>query len=461
MLGWLKTTRLHFIGIGGIGMSGIAEVLLDLGYKVSGSDLNSSPVVDNLQKKGADIYIGHKASNVEGATLIVYSSAIDHKNPEVIRAKQLEIPMIRRAEMLAELMRLKFGIAVAGSHGKTTTTSLIATIFHEAKQDATYIIGGIVRNLGGNAKKGDGEYLIAEADESDGSFLLLNPIMAAVTNIDDDHLDHYGTKEKIVEAFVEFVNKTPFYGRIALNANDATSVEIKTQVKRPIIWYGIDLGGSDIDYAANSVELSASGTEFDLFHKGKKVARIKTHLMGLHNVSNTLAAIAISHEAGLDWSLIQKGLLSFQGVGRRLEKLYEKDSFVVIDDYGHHPTEVKATISTLRKVDNRSLCVVFEPHRFSRTQNFWKEFQECFEGADELFLTPIYAASENPIEGITSEALIEEMKKKGKNVSFLPSLDKMNELLRERKKKNMVFVTLGAGAISKKIREMVKLLDQA
>jgi UDP-N-acetylmuramate--alanine ligase len=458
MLGWLKTTKLHFIGIGGIGMSGIAEVLLDLGYSVSGSDLNYSLVIENLKSKGAEIFIGHKASNVEGTALIIYSSAIDNKNPEFIRAKQLQIPMIRRAEMLAELMRLKFGIAVAGSHGKTTTTSLIATIFHEAKLDATYIIGGIVRNLGGNAKKGDGEYLIAEADESDGSFLLLNPIMAAVTNIDDDHLDHYGTKEKIVEAFIEFVNKTPFYGRVALNANDATSIEIKTKVKRPIVWYGIEVGGDDIDYVANSVELSASGTSFDLFFKGDKVARIQTNLMGYHNISNSLAAIAISREVGLDWDVIQKGLLSFQGVGRRLEKLYEKNAFVVIDDYGHHPTEVRATISTLRRVDKRTLCVVFEPHRYTRTQNFWKEFQECFEGADELYLTPIYAASENPIDGITSEALIKEMKTKGKNVQFIENLDEMKTLITDRKDKDLVFVTLGAGAISKKIREIVKSL---
>jgi len=458
MLGWLKTTKLHFIGIGGIGMSGIAEVLLDLGYKVSGSDLNASAVTENLQKKGAEIFIGHKATNVEGCTLVVYSSAIDTKNPEVIRAQELQIPMIRRAEMLAELMRLKFGIAVAGSHGKTTTTSLIATIFQEARLDATHIIGGIVRNLGGNAKKGDGDYLIAEADESDGSFLLLSPIMAAVTNIDDDHLDHYGTKEKIVDAFVEFVNKLPFYGRAALNANDPASLAIKSKVKRPLIWYGIDVDKDVADYVAKEVVLSASGSEFDLYYKGEKVFRYKTHLMGMHNISNTLAAISISHEADLSWDVIQKGLLNFQGVGRRLEKLHEKNKFVVIDDYGHHPTEVRATISTLRRVDERPLCVVFEPHRFSRTQNFWKEFQECFEGADELFLTPIYAASEKPIDGITSEAMVKEMKAKGKNVTFLNSLDDMKDLISDRKDKSCVFVTLGAGAISKKIRDIVKTI---
>ncbi len=455
MLGWLKTTKLHFIGIGGIGMSGIAEVLLDLKYNVSGSDLNSSTVADKLQKKGAQIFLGHAAENVEGATLIVYSSAIDPKNPEFARAQQLQIPMIRRAEMLAELMRLKFGIAVAGSHGKTTTTSLIATIFQEAKLDATHIIGGIVHNLGGNAKKGDGQYLVAEADESDGSFLLLSPIMAAITNIDNDHLDHYGTVDKIVDAFVEFVNRLPFYGKAALNANDKTSIEIKNRVKRPLTWYGID---TDADYMAKNLQLSAGGAAFDLYFKHEKVAQFKTHLLGIHNVSNTLAAIAISHEIGLDWTTIQRGLLNFQGVGRRLEKIYENASFLVMDDYGHHPTEVKATISTIKRIETRPVCVVFEPHRFSRTQNFWEEFQTCYEGADELFIAPIYAASEARIDGVTSEALVAEMNKKGIKATYIPSLDDMKDLLQKRKNTSCVFVTLGAGAISKKIREYVKLL---
>jgi UDP-N-acetylmuramate--alanine ligase len=458
MLGFLKTTKLHFIGIGGIGMSGISEVLLDLGYAVSGSDLHASQVTENLKAKGAQIFLGHAASNVEDATLVVYSSAIDPKNPEFSRAQELKIPMIRRAEMLAELMRLKFGIAVAGSHGKTTTTSLIATIFQEAKLDATHIIGGIVSNLGGNAKKGDGDFLIAEADESDGSFLLLNPIMAAITNIDDDHLDFYGTKEKVVEAFVEFVNKLPFYGRIALNSDDASSVAIKSRIKRPTVWYGIESNHEDVTYNAKNIHLSASGTTFDLYYKDEKVVQIKTHLLGMHNISNTLAAISISHEAGLEWNYIQSGLLKFQGVGRRLEKLFDHNDFLVIDDYGHHPTEVKATITALKNVDKRSLCVVFEPHRFSRTQNFWKEFQECFDGTDELFILPIYAASELPIEGITTEALVLAMKAKGKKVEFLPTLKEMGPILRSQRQPGKIFLTLGAGSISKNIREMVKEL---
>jgi UDP-N-acetylmuramate--alanine ligase len=458
MLGWLKTTKLHFIGIGGIGMSGIAEVLLDLGYKVSGSDLNNSSVTDNLSNKGAEIFLGHAAENVTDATLVVYSSAIDPKNPEFARATELKIPMIRRAEMLAELMRLKFGIAVAGSHGKTTTTSLIATVFQEAKLDATHIIGGIVHNLGGNAKKGDGQYLIAEADESDGSFLLLNPIMAAVTNIDNDHLDFYGTAEKIVEAFIEFVNKLPFYGRVALNANDQASMGIKGKIKRPMVWYGIEVDDADVEYVAKNIKLSASGTSFDLFFRGEFVQEIHTPLLGMHNVSNALAAITICHEARLSWTVIQSGLLKFQGVGRRLEKLYEKGSFVVMDDYGHHPTEIKATISTMKNVDERPLCVIFEPHRFSRTHNFWNEFQEVFKGATEIYIAPIYAASENPIPGITTEALVKEMKDKGINAHFISSLNSMQEILFERKDKNQIVLTLGAGAISKKIREMVKKL---
>lgn len=271
-------------------------------------------------------------------------------------------------------------------------------------------------------------------------------------------MDFYGTKEKVVEAFVEFVNKLPFYGRIALNANDASSVAIKSKIKRPTVWYGIEMNSPEVQYVARNVRLSAGGTSFDLYYQNQLVSSMQTHMLGLHNVSNTLAAIAISHEAGLEWKVIQSGLLKFQGVGRRLEKLYNQNDFLVIDDYGHHPTEVKATISALKNVDARPLCVVFEPHRFSRTQNFWNEFQECFEGCDELYVLPIYAASEKPMDGITSEALVKEMKAKGKNVKTLASLKDMEPVLKEHKKSGQIFLTLGAGSISKTIREMVKSL---
>lgn len=458
MLASPKSNLLHFIGIGGIGMSGIAQVLLDLGYKVSGSDLNHSSVTENLINKGATIFKGHHPQNVQGATIIIYSSAIDEKNPEVIRARELGIPMIKRAEMLAELMRLKYGIAVAGSHGKTTTTSLIATIFDEAQQDATHIIGGIVSNLGGNARKGNGNFLIAEADESDGSFLLLNPVMSAVTNIDNDHLDYYGTKEQIVEAFVEFLNKVPFYGKVVLNADDKVCEEIRFRIKRPVIWYGISKKLSHLEYVADEISLTASGAEFNLIHNNQLINRIKTNLLGMHNISNTLAAIAISHQAGLDFNTIQNGLLKFAGVNRRLERLHGGDDFLVIDDYGHHPTEIKATIKAIKDVDQRPLCVIFEPHRYSRTKNFWTEFQEAFEGVEEIYISPIYSASESPIEGISSERLVEEMKTKNLPVNFLPELNDMKTLLQKKKSQKGIFLTLGAGTISKKIRELVKSL---
>lgn len=456
MLGWLKQTKLHFIGIGGIGMSGIAEVLLGYGYRVSGSDINETPVTQNLAAKGAKVYYQHEADNVNDVDLIIYSSAINNENPEVLRARELGIPLIKRAEMLAELMRLKYGIAIAGSHGKTTTTSLVASIFQSAKLDATHIIGGIVHHLGGNAKKGDSQYLIAEADESDGSFLYLNPIMAALTNVDNDHLDHYGTVDKIKLAFSEFVNKVPFYGRVALNANDAASVELKSEVKRSIVWYGHGEQSFPIDYHAQNIELSASGSLFDLYYKGEFQVKVQTHLIGMHNISNTLAAISLCHEAGIEWNTILEGLKAFRGVGRRLEKIWENDQFIIFDDYGHHPTEVAATISALKMVDPRPLTVVFEPHRYSRTQNFWKEFHECFKGVEEVFISPIYPASEKPISGITSEALVESMKQQGYSAHYLSSLDEMKKLITERKNQGRIFLSLGAGAISKKTREISK-----
>ena len=456
MLGFLKQTKLHFIGIGGIGMSGIAEVLLGYGYKVSGSDINETPVTQNLIHKGAKVFYKHEADNVSDVDLVIYSSAINNENPEVVRARELGIPLIKRAEMLAELMRLKYGIAIAGSHGKTTTTSLVASIFQASNRDATHIIGGIVHHLGGNAKKGDSEYLIAEADESDGSFLYLNPIMAALTNVDNDHLDHYGSVDKIKEAFSEFVNKVPFYGRVALNANDPASIELKSEIKRSIVWYGHGETGFPVDYHAQNIELSASGSTFDLYYKGQFAVKVQSHLIGLHNISNTLAAIALSREIGLEWETILEGLKAFRGVGRRLEKIWENNQFIIFDDYGHHPTEVAATISALKMVDQRPLTVVFEPHRYTRTQNFWNEFHECFKGVEEVFISPIYPASEKPIEGITSEALVESMKKQGYHAHYLTSLDEMKNLINERKDQGRIFLSLGAGAISKKTREISK-----
>lgn len=461
MLGAPEKTKIHFIGIGGIGMSGIAEVLLDLGHRVSGSDMVASPITQRLASKGAEIYHGHAASNLNGVTLVVYSTAIDSGNPEIQRARAEKIPLVRRAEMLAELMRLKKGIAIAGSHGKTTTTSMVATIFHEAGLDPTHIIGGIVSNLGGNARKGSGEYLIAEADESDGSFLLLDPQLAVVTNIDNDHLDYHKTEENIRRSFIDFINRLPFYGRVALNAHDVGTRMILGEIKRPYVLFGIAKDRPDLqrlDYAASAISYLPGKTQFEVWSKGVLMGHITTRVSGAHNVLNALAAIAISHEAGLTLEQIAVGIERFVGVGRRLESLWKSGDFEIIDDYGHHPTEIKATLATIKEVFQKPVCVVFEPHRYSRTEQLWEDFLTCFEGADEVFVGPIYAASEIAIPGITGEVLARELAQRNGKTTYIDDLAKMKALIQERRAKKMIFLTLGAGSISKKAKGIVEQL---
>lgn len=459
MLGLSEKTKIHFIGIGGIGMSGIAEVLLDLGHRVSGSDLHAGPITDHLASKGAEIHIGHAAGNLNGVTIVVYSTAIDNANPEIMRAKEEKIPIVRRAEMLAELMRLKKGVAIAGSHGKTTTTSMVATIFHEAGLDPTHIIGGIVSNLGGNARKGNGEFLIAEADESDGSFLLLSPVMAVVTNIDNDHLDFHKTEANIRLAFVEFINKLPFFGRVALNAQDPGIQMIMDQIKRPYVLFGMaNKNSALLDYAVKDVAYAPGKTVFEVLHKGESLGMIETRVSGEHNVLNAAAAIAICHEAGIGFSQIASGIRQFVGVGRRLESLWKQGHFEVIDDYGHHPTEIRATLKTVKDVYRKPVCVVFEPHRYSRTQQLWDDFLTCFDLADEVFIAPIYAASEKPIDGITAKKLVEALQGRRQRISYISSLASMKEMIEKRRASDMVFLTLGAGSISKTIKSIVKAL---
>jgi UDP-N-acetylmuramate--alanine ligase len=461
MLGLPKKLKIHFVGIGGIGMSGIADVLLSMGYQVSGSDLNLSPVIENLRSKGAQIFIGHKEENIQDVNLLVYSSAIDFNNPEIKKAKADRIPFVRRAEMLAELMRLKYGIAIAGSHGKTTTTSMVATIFHDAGMDPTHIIGGIVNNLGTHAKMGGSEYLIAEADESDGSFLHLNPIMAVVTNVDNDHLDFHKTEENIKQAFIDFVNKIPFYGKAALNAHDKGTQDIIAKIKRPYVLFGIAKNLEEkvsLDYVAWNVSYARGETSFELWHLGSAKGKIQLAVSGEHNVLNALAAISISHETGLSFDAIRSGILKFKGVGRRLESLYRNGDFEIIDDYGHHPTEIKATLKTLKEIYKKRICVVFEPHRCSRTKQLWNDFINSFENADEVFVGPIYPASESAIPGISSDTLVSAMKERFGAKFKSISLDTMIELIQERKKENLIFLTLGAGSISKKVKVIVSQL---
>jgi UDP-N-acetylmuramate--alanine ligase len=459
MFGIKKDLKIHFIGIGGIGMSGIAEVLVNLGYNVSGSDLNENVNVVNLRNKNVEIFKGHTEKNIKDVQIVVYSSAINYENPEIKKALELKIPIIKRAEMLAELMRLKYGIAIAGSHGKTTTTSFISTIFKNLDQKPTCIVGGVVKNLGGQAVRGDSEFLIAEADESDGSFLFLNPIMSVITNIDNDHLDYYKTEENIKKAFVEFSNKAPFYGCVAINGNDKNSAELIGNLRRPYLTYGLE--GKDsfvdsLDYIAKNVVHSEEYSKFDLVYEDKTIP-VKITLSGDHNVQNALAAIAISAKVGLNLEDICKAIEDFEGVSRRFECLYKSENMIVIDDYGHHPTELKATITTAQaKFPDRKIITVFEPHRFSRTKEHWSEFIECFSTVDEVYIAPIYAASEEPIEYIDSEILVKNINDKFKNAFYIKSWDQLTDIFNANKDKKSVVLSMGAGSISKTTRSKIE-----
>ncbi len=450
-----KDVKIHFIGIGGIGMSGIAEVLVSMGYQVSGSDASESPRVEKLRSLGAEIYIGHNTENLKNVTVLVYSSAINDKNPEMVQAKIDDIPIMRRAEMLAELMRLKYGMAIGGTHGKTTTTSFLATILQESQFDPTYIIGGIVKNLDGHAKVGKGKWLVAEADESDGSFLLLDPIMSVVTNIDNDHLDHYGNEENLFEAFNEFCNKVPFYGMTALNAHDDRLMKIKVNMKKPSVTFGIGKELDELaDFEARELTYSPFGSHFDLYHAGEKKVKIDINLPGRHNVLNSLGAIALAYNMGVAFDLIAESIKKFDGVGRRFQLIPNNINIEVIDDYGHHPTEIHTTIKTVKDTrPDSKVVVIFEPHRYSRTRDCWNDFLHCFNTADELYLAPIYPASEKEIPGISSARLIEDINKLHPNFAkVMGSINELGSVIESFKGQNVSVVTLGAGSIGRTVR---------
>ena len=397
-----KFTKIHMIGIGGSGMSGIAEVLLNLGYEVHGSDMADGPVVQRLRSLGADIHIGHAAGNVDDVNVLVKSSAVAEDNPEVVAARQKGIPVIPRAEMLAELMRLRTGIAIAGTHGKTSTTSLTAAIFDAASLDPTVIIGGRINAYGANARLGQGEYLIAEADESDGSFLCLLPIINVVTNVDRDHLDHYGNQEAIDEAFVSFMNQIPFYGLNVVCGDDPGVERLLPRVKRPVVTYGF---GSGNHIRAEVLECGVIN-RFKVFIKGEELGEVTLRQPGRHNILNALAAIGVALDAGIEPHFCIEGLARFGGVGRRFEHKGEKNDILVVDDYGHHPVEIAATLATARTAyPDRRVVVAFQPHRFSRTQALFGEFCHVLGTVDKLLLTEIYPASEKPIPGVNGQNL--------------------------------------------------------
>ena len=457
MVSFRNFQRVHLVGIGGIGMSGIAEVLLTLGYSVSGSDTKPSTITERLQNLGATIYEGHKTANVEGAHVVVISSAIKTENPEVVEAHKRKIPVIPRAEMLAELMRLKYGIAVAGAHGKTTTTSLVASVLAAAHLDPTFVIGGRVNQAGTTAKLGKGEYFVVEADESDRSFLLLAPVVAVVTTIDREHLDQYASLEDIQDAFIQFVNRVPFHGAAILCLDEPNVQAIIPGVKRPIITYGTT---SQADLIISEVKLEGLRSEFRLTYKGEDLGLFRLpHPPGVHNVRNAAAAAAVALYLNVPADLIREGLAKFAGVGRRFDIKGVVNDITVIDDYGHHPAEVRATLEAARGCKFHRLLVLFQPHRFTRTQHLWDEFCRAFNQADILVLTDIYAASEAPIPGVTSEALANAIREAGhKNVFYVRSMQEGIEHLLHAARAGDAILTVGAGNITRASNELMVLL---
>src|SRR5580700_7335816 len=450
--------RIHLIGIGGSGMSGIAEVLLSSGYAVSGSDLKATPVTERLRRLGANIFEGHLAENVRGAHVVVVSSAVHSSNPEVVEAHKLKIPVIPRAEMLAELMRLKTGIAVAGAHGKTTTTSMIAAVLAETGLDPTFVVGGRVNHAGSNARLGQSEYMVVEADESDRSFLLLAPVVAVITTIDREHMDHYRSLEEIQEVFLQFANRVPFYGTVILCLDEPNVQAILAQVKRPVITYGTS---SQADLVISEVRLKGLASEFRLKYHDEDLGVF--HLPsppGIHNVRNAAAAAAVGLVLNVPADLIREGLASFLGVARRFEIKGKFSGVTLIDDYGHHPAEIRATLEAARGCGYKRLLVLFQPHRYTRTQHLWEDFRRSFNQADVLVITDIYAAGETPVDGITGERLSEAISSAGhKNVVYSSTLQGGIEYMLRESRSGDAVMTIGAGSVGRVTEELAMLLD--
>jgi len=441
-----KIQRVHFVGIGGIGMSGIAEVLLNLGFKVSGSDLKASAVTDRLKSLGATIFVGHRAENVHGAEVVVTSSAIARSNPEVLEARDRHIALIQRAEMLAELMRLKYGIAIAGMHGKTTTTSMVASVLAAGGLDPTVVVGGRVDAMGSNARLGKSQYLVAEADESDRSFLKLSPIIAAVTNIDREHMDCYRDMEDVEQAFVDFLDRLPFYGMAVVCGDDERLRAMLPRLARRAVTYG---QRQDADFRVTQMKQHGSAfseaiSHFSVEYNGKPLGEFALHVPGIHNVLNATAAVAIGIGLDIPAERVREGLENFRGVDRRFQRKGEARGVTVVDDYGHHPTEVRATLAAARQCGFKKVHVIFQPHRFTRTRDLMDEFAAAFKDADSLQVLEIYAASEEPIAGITGEALAARIP----NAKFAGSFEEAVRAVVEQARAGEMVLTLGAGNVS-------------
>jgi len=447
-----KTQQIHLVGIGGSGMSGIAEVLLTMGYKVTGSDLQASDTTRRLEELGGRVFVGHQESNVGEAQVVVISSAVSAQNPEVVAAKAKQIPVIPRAEMLAELMRLKFGVAIAGAHGKTTTTSMVANVLAQGGLDPTMVIGGKVNALGSHARLGRGELLVAEADESDGSFLRLSPTVVAVTNLDREHLDHYGSMERINECFLEFINKVPFYGLAVLCADDDRLRALFPNIVKRYQTYGLsEREGITPDFFATEINLNQWGAEFRAQYRGRNLGPFRLAVPGRHNVSNALVAIAIGIELDVPVDLIRKALAAYSGVERRFHLRGEANGIMVVDDYGHHPTEIKATLAAAKQGwGDRRLVVLFQPHRYTRTRDLLEDFAKAFDQSDVLFLADIYAAGEQPIPGVSGAKLADVVRAAGHpSVTFVEQKERLVDQVLPHLKSGDLVITLGAGDIWK------------
>ena len=445
MLG--RTKKIHFVGIGGIGMSGIAELLMNQGFEVTGSDLVCTKITDHLVKKGVRIIEGHDPSLVTDADVVVKSSAVQNDNPEVVAAKAQKIPVIRRAEMLSEIMRMSYGIGIAGTHGKTSTTSMVGSVLSEANLDPTIIVGGIVKNYGSNNLLGSGKYIVVEADEFDRSFLTLSPILAGITNIEADHLDCYSDLEGVKKAFIEYANKVPFFGSIIVCIDDHGVQSIIPQIEKEIVTYGLS---EQANVRAIDIEMKDFKSSYTALYNDKTLGRINLNVLGIHNILNSLLAVATGLELDIPFPAIQKGLAKYDGVFRRFEYKGEKDGIIVYDDYAHHPTEIEATLKGVKdSVDNR-IIAVFQPHLFSRTRDFYDEFGRSFYQSDVLIITPIYPAREKPIAGISGNLIADAAIQSGhKNVHYIESNDKILEEISQVTKPGDIVITIGAGDIYK------------
>lgn len=448
-----KVRKIHFVGIGGSGMNGIAELLLNQGYTITGSDIRENPATLRLKELGAKIYIGHHEENIKDVDVVVYSSAVKMDNPEIVKAKQLNIPIIPRGEMLAELMRFKYGIAVAGSHGKTTTTSMIGTILGLSGLDPTVVIGGKLSAFGSNAKLGRGEFLVAESDESDGSFLKLTPTIVTINNIDLEHIGFYKDLDDIKDAFIRFANKVPFYGAVALNIDDNNIKSIIPKIEKKTIRFGIS---EDATIRAENIELVDGRYRFTV----KGYSDIHLSVPGKHNIYNALAATSVSLELGVPFCVIKEALENFKNASRRFEIKFNKD-ITIIDDYAHHPTEIKATLSAAREFyPNRRIIAVFQPHRYSRLNALFKDFVESFDKPDIVIITEVYSAGEPPIEELNGEKLAQNISQRRDNVFFIDNLEDIKTFILNTLKKGDVILTLGAGNITTISENLSKYLSE-